>query len=51
LVFCAFMSLVIGHVFFLFFLIERIFFLFAHLAQLLGFLLLLKMLFRLNKVQ
>jgi hypothetical protein len=51
LVFSAFTSLVVAHVFFLFFLIQPFFFIFAHFAQLLGFLLLLKMLFRLNKVQ
>ena len=51
LVFGAFTSLVIAHVFFLLFLIEPILFLAAHFAQLLGFLLLLKMLFKLNKIQ
>lgn len=51
LVFCAFTFLTIAHVFFLFYTIEPIFFAFAHIAQLLGFLLLLQMLFKVNKAQ
>jgi hypothetical protein len=51
LVFCAFASLAIGHVFFLLFTIAPIFFPFAHVAQLFGFLLLLGMLFRVNQAQ
>jgi hypothetical protein len=51
LVFSAFTSLTIAHVFFLFYTIEPIFFPFAHIAQLFGFLLLLRMLLRVNKAQ
>lgn len=51
LVFGAFTSLVISHVFFLLFTIAPIFFPLAHISQLFGFLLLLGMLFRVNKTQ
>jgi hypothetical protein len=51
LVFSAFTSLTIAHVLFLFYTIEPIFFPFAHIAQLFGFLLLLRMLLRVNKAQ
>jgi hypothetical protein len=51
LVFSAFTSLAIGHVFFLLFTVAPIFFPFAHIAQLFGFLLLLGMLFRVNQPQ
>lgn len=51
LVFSAFTFLAIAHVFFLVYTIEPIFFVFAHIAQLLGFLLLLRMLFKVNKAQ
>jgi hypothetical protein len=51
LVFSAFTSLAIGHVFFLLFTVAPIFFPFAHIAQLFGFLLLLGMLFRVNQSQ
>jgi hypothetical protein len=49
LVFGAFVSLVVAHVFFLIFIVAPIFFPLAHIAQLLGFLLLLAMLVRVNK--
>ncbi len=49
LVFGAFTSLMFGHVFFLLFTIAPIFFPFAQVAQLLGFFLLLAMLFRVNE--
>jgi hypothetical protein len=49
LVFGAFVSLVVAHVFFLVFIVVPIFFVFAHVAQLLGFLLLLVMLLRVNQ--
>jgi len=49
LVFGAFVSLVIAHVFFLIFIVAPIFFPLAHIAQLVGFLLLLAMLVRVNK--
>ena len=49
LVFCAFTSLSIAHVFFLLFTLAPLFFPLAHIAQLLGFLLLLAMLLRVNK--
>lgn len=49
LVFGAFTSLVISHLFFLFFTLAPVFFPFAHVAQLFGFLLLLAMLFRVNE--
>ena len=48
LVFGAFASLSIAHVFFLIFTVAPIFFPFAQVAQLFGFLLLLAMLFRVN---
>jgi hypothetical protein len=51
LVFGAFASLAIAHVFFLLFTIAPIFFPFAHVAQLFGFLLLLAMLFRVNQTR
>ena len=51
LVFGAFLSLVIAHVFFLLFTIIPIFFPFAHISQLFGFLLLLGMLFKVNQSQ
>ncbi|MGA2783159.1 MAG: hypothetical protein ABSF09_00475 [Candidatus Bathyarchaeia archaeon] len=51
LVFSAFTSLVIGHVFFLLFTVSPIFFPFAHIFQLFGFLLLLAMLFRVNQAR
>jgi hypothetical protein len=51
LVFGAFASLAIAHVFFLLFTIAPIFFPFAHIAQLFGFLLLLAMLFRVNQTR
>jgi len=51
LVFGAFTSLTIAHVFFLLFALAPIFFPFAHVAQLFGFLLLLGMLFRVNQTQ
>jgi hypothetical protein len=49
LVFGAFVSLVLAHVFFLIFVVVPIFFAFAHIAQLFGFLLLLAMLLRVNQ--
>ncbi len=49
LVFGAFASLSIAHLFFLLFTLRPIFFPFAHLAQLFGFLLLLAMLLRVNQ--
>ncbi|MGA8904832.1 MAG: hypothetical protein WB661_07475 [Candidatus Bathyarchaeia archaeon] len=48
LVFGAFASLSVAHIFFLLFTIAPIFFPFAHIAQLFGFLLLLAMLLRVN---
>lgn len=51
LVFSAFTSLAIGHVFFLLFTVAPIFFPLAHISQLFGFLLLLAMLFRVNQTQ
>ena len=51
LVFGAFTSLAIGHVFFLLFTVAPVFFPFGHIAQLFGFLLLLAMLFRVNQPQ
>lgn len=51
LVFGAFGFLVIAHVFFLLFTIAPIFFPFAHISQLFGFLLLLGMLLRANQTQ
>ena len=49
LVFLAFVSLSIAHVFFLIFTVAPIFYPFAHIAQLCGFLLLLAMLLRVNR--
>lgn len=49
LVFGAFASLSLAHFFFLMFILVPIFFPLAHIAQLLGFLLLLAMLFRVNR--
>jgi hypothetical protein len=49
LVFGAFVSLVVAHIFFLIFIVIPIFFAFAHIAQLFGFLLLLAMLLRVNQ--
>lgn len=49
LVFGAFMSLAVSHSFFLLFTLAPIFFPFAHIAQLFGFLLLLGMLLRVNQ--
>lgn len=49
LVFGAFASLSFAHLFFLFFTLAPVFFPFAHIAQLLGFLLLLAMLLRVNQ--
>jgi len=49
LVFGAFVSLVLAHVFFLIFTLLPIFFVFAHCAQLFGFILLLGMLLKVNK--
>jgi hypothetical protein len=51
LVFSAFTSLVIAHVFFLLFTVSPLFFPFAHIFQLFGFLLLLAMLFRVNQAR
>ncbi|MGA3404715.1 MAG: hypothetical protein ABSD49_03165 [Candidatus Bathyarchaeia archaeon] len=51
LVFGAFTSLAVAHVFFLLFTIAPIFFPFAHISQLFGFLLLLGMLFKVNQTQ
>jgi hypothetical protein len=48
LVFGAFASLAMSHLFFLLFTLAPVFFPFAHVAQLFGFLLLLAMLFRVN---
>ena len=48
LVFGAFVSLSVAHLFFLLFTLAAIFFPFAHIAQLFGFLLLLAMLLRVN---
>jgi hypothetical protein len=48
LVFGAFASLTIAHLFFLLFTLAAVFFPFAHIAQLFGFLLLLAMLLRVN---
>jgi hypothetical protein len=49
LVFGAFASLALSHFFFLMFILIPIFFPFAHIAQLFGFLLLLAMLLRVNQ--
>ena len=49
LVFGAFVSLSVAHLFFLFFTLVPVFFPFAHIAQLFGFLLLLAMLLRVNQ--
>ena len=49
LVFSAFTSLALSHIFFLLFTIAPIFFPLAHISQLFGFLLLLGMLFRVNQ--
>jgi hypothetical protein len=49
LVFGAFSSLTVAHVFFLLFTVAPLFFPFAHIAQLFGFLLLLAMLLRVNQ--
>jgi len=49
LVFGAFVSLAIAHLFFLLYILIPIFFPFAHIAQLFGFLLLLAMLLRVNQ--
>ena len=51
LVFGAFASLALAHVFFLLFTVALIFFPFAYICQLFGFLLLLGMLFRENQTQ
>lgn len=51
LVFGAFASLSVAHLFFLLFTIVPVFFPFAHIAQLFGFLLLLAMLLRVNQPQ
>jgi hypothetical protein len=51
LVFGAFASLALAHVFFLLFVVRPIFFPLAHISQLFGFLLLLGMLFRVNQTQ
>lgn len=51
LVFGAFTSLAVAHVFFLLFTIAPIFFPLAHISQLFGFLLLLGMLFKVNQTQ
>ncbi len=51
LVFAAFASLAVSHFFFLLFTFAPIFFPFAHIAQLFGFLLLLAMLLRVNQPQ
>jgi hypothetical protein len=51
LVLSAFTSLTVSHVFFLLFTMFPIFFPFAHVAQLFGFLLLLGMLLRVNQAQ
>jgi hypothetical protein len=49
LVFGAFLSLTLAHVFFLIFTVVPIFYPIAHIAQLIGFLLLLAMLLRVNR--
>jgi hypothetical protein len=49
LVLGAFVSLVVSHLFFLLFTLVPLFFAFAHIAQLFGFLLLLAMLLRVNQ--
>ena len=49
LVFGAFTSLTIAHVFFLLYTVKPLFYPFAHIAQLFGFLLLLAMLLRVNQ--
>ena len=49
LVLGAFVSLVVSHMFFLLFTLVPLFFAFAHIAQLFGFLLLLAMLLRVNQ--
>jgi hypothetical protein len=49
LVFGAFLALAISHVFFLIFTVAPVFYPFAHIAQLCGFLLLLAMLLRVNR--
>jgi len=49
LVLGAFVSLVLSHMFFLLFTLAPLFFAFAHIAQLFGFLLLLAMLLRVNQ--
>ncbi len=49
LVFGAFSSLAVAHLFFLLFALDQIFFALAHVAQLFGFLLLLAMLLRVNR--
>ncbi len=49
LVFGAFASLTVAHLFFLVFTLAPVFFAFAHIAQLFGFLLLLAMLLRVNQ--
>jgi hypothetical protein len=49
LVFGAFLALSISHVFFLIFTVAPVFYPFAHIAQLCGFLLLLAMLLRVNR--
>jgi hypothetical protein len=51
LVFAAFVSLCIAHVFFLIFIVAPIFYPLAHIAQLCGFLLLLAMLLRVNRAR
>ncbi len=51
LVFGAFASLTVAHLFFLAFTVVPIFFAFAHIAQLFGFLLLLAMLLRVNQAR
>jgi hypothetical protein len=49
LVFGAFASLALAHLFFLMFILIPVFFPLAHIAQLFGFLLLLAMLLRVNQ--
>ena len=49
LVFGAFLSLTVAHLFFLLFTFAPVFFALAHVAQLFGFLLLLAMLLRVNQ--
>ncbi len=51
LVFGAFASLTVAHLFFLVFTLVPVFFAFAHIAQLFGFLLLLAMLLRVNQAR